>query len=441
MNALITNTINNIFHGIWLVCIVMEPKHSRKKTIMIAAGTAVFYEMLIIGMRYLRIAGILSYNADSDIAVNYLVGYLLAAFIFGGMYIFGISSSNLAKSLFLLAQYFNLWTLIYITISLVTGTFSGAGNIVIWALRIGLNLFFLMIYLLLYRQRLLRICKEVKSGYGIVATVAVIAFTVMTLLLVYNEKTKSRDTFYMFMIFLICVFMVGVYVLMFRFIEQSAHVCRIKQIQLHEKLLTAQIESYEKMEQNARQTRHDFRHHNLVVAEYAKNKDYQGILSYLNEYEAREDNKYTGSFCENRAVNSVLRAYADKAAQNGIDMKINVRLLDTCGVSDYDLVSILANVLENAVNACMKEDGRRELEITIKQKGYKLVLTCINTCAQDILFENGLPRNKENDGVGVESILCSAEKYNGDADFCASDGIFTCRVILNAPQNKGQRGA
>lgn len=431
MNALITNTINNIFHGIWFGCIVMEPKHSRKKTVMIVAGTVVFYEMLVIGMRYLRIEGILPYNENSSIAINYLVAYLLAAFLFGGMYIFGISNAHPAKSLFLLAAYFCLWTLIYITISLITGTFSGAGNIAIWALRIGLNLFFLMLYLLCFKRRLLRICREVKSGYGIVATIAVIAFTVMTLLLVYNEKTKSRDTFYMFMVFLICVFMAGVYVLMFRFIEQSAHVCRMKQIQLHEKFLMAQIESYEKMEQNARQTRHDFRHHNLVVAEYAKNRDYQGILSYLDEYEAQEDKKYTGGFCENCAVNNVLCVYADKAAQNGIHIKIDVRLFDTYGISDYDLVSILANVLENAVNACMKTDGRRELEIIIKQKGYKLILTCKNTCTQDILFENDRPRNKENDGVGVESILCCVEKYSGDVDFSASDGIFTCRVILN----------
>lgn len=433
MNALITNTINNIFHGIWFGCIVIEPKHSRKKTVLIVAGTVVLYEIFVIVMRYLRIEGILSYNAGSDMVVNYLIAYLFASLLFGGMYIFGISGSHPAKSLFLLAAYFCLWTLIYITISLITGTFAGAGNIAIWALRIGLNLFFLVLYLLCFKRRLIRICKEVRSGYGIVATVAVIAFTVMTLLLVYNEKTKSRDTFYMFTVFLICVFMAGVYVLMFRFIEQSANVCHIKQIQLHEKFLMAQIESYEKMEQNARQTRHDFRHHNLVVAEYAKNKDYQGILSYLNEYEAREDKKYTGGFCENRAVNNVLCAYADKAAQNDIDIRINVRLLDTHGISDYDLVSILANVLENAVNACMKADGGRELEIVIKQKGHKLILTCRNTCTSDVLFENGLPRNKENDGVGVESILCSAEKYSGDADFSAADGIFTCRVILNTP--------
>ena len=429
MDALITSTINNIFHGIWIGCIVMEPKYSRKKMVMILMGSIALFEVIIFGMRYLKLMGIFSYNQNLGVALIYPVGYLLASFFFGGIYIFGISKSHPAKSLFLLSAYFSLWTWIYITISIVTGSFSGAGNMVIWSLRIGLNLFFLFLYLFFFKRRLFRICREVKSGYGVVATISVIAFAVMTLLIFYNQKTKSRDLFYMIVVFFICGFIALVYVLMFRFIEQSANVYHIKQMQFHEKFLMTQIDAYEKMEQNAKQTRHDFRHHNMVVAEYAQNRDYQGILSYLDEYEKREDEKYTDCFCRNQAVNNVLRVYANKAKQN--EIKTDISLIDTCGISDYDLVTILANVLENAVNACMKINGRREMKIFIKQKGHKLILTCKNTCESDILFENGLPKSREHDGVGVESILSSAAKYGGDADFSVSEGIFTCHVILN----------
>ncbi len=59
------------------------------------------------------------------------------------------------------------------------------------------------------------------------------------------------------------------------------------------------------------------------------------------------------------------------------------------------------------------------------------MLVCQNTCLPDIVFENGLPHNENRDGVGIESILYSTEKYSGDADFCIEDGMFVCRVLLN----------
>ena len=191
-----------------------------------------------------------------------------------------------------------------------------------------------------------------------------------------------------------------------------------------------QIASYEESERNARQTRHDFRHHNIVVAEFARNRDYQGILDYLQKYEKEEEEKHNRAFCSNHAVDCALSAYVKKAKQRGIEVKTDIRFWDASGISDVDLVSILANIMENAINGCMQARGERYLELYITQKGKKFVIVCKNTCTLDILFENGIPKNKSRDSIGVESILRSVGKYSGDADFFAEDGIFTCRVVL-----------
>ena len=190
-------------------------------------------------------------------------------------------------------------------------------------------------------------------------------------------------------------------------------------------------DSYKKMGESARQTRHDFRHHSMVVAEYAKNKDYQGILSYLSEYDEKEREKYLEVFCKNHAVDTVLSAYASRCEQSGIEMSADIWLEEAEGVSDYDLVTILANILENAVNGCMEVSGERRIEMFVGRKSSKLVIVCKNTCALDVLFENNLPKNRERDGIGVESILSTAAKHSGVVDFSASDGVFVCQVILS----------
>lgn len=37
MDALMTNIINNLIHGLWFYSLVLEPKHNRKKTLEILA--------------------------------------------------------------------------------------------------------------------------------------------------------------------------------------------------------------------------------------------------------------------------------------------------------------------------------------------------------------------------------------------------------------------
>lgn len=440
MNALITNIINNIFHMIWLCCIALEPKHSWKKTVMIMAGTSIFFQFFaLILLRYMGIYTVLHDVSAPGFKVHYVIGYIVAVFIFGGIYLFVVSASHPAKSLFLLSSYFSLWTLIYLIISMVTRTVSGAGNIQIWLLRIGLNLFFLILYFSFFRKRLLRIYKEVNSGYGTVSTLSILAFIMMTFLILYNESVQNRDFLYISMIFISCGFVMMVYVMLFRYIGQSDHARRLKQMESHEELLRAQIDSYEEMEQNIRRTRHDFRHHNMVVAAYAKDGDCQGILSYLQEYEDKEEGKYTRIYCVNSAVGNVLSVYVGKAKQKGIEIDTQIELCETGEISDYDLVSILANILENAINGCIQTDGDREIGISIRNKDKKLILICHNTCLPDIVFKNGRPQNKNRDNVGIESILNSVEKYSGDVDFCIKDGKFFCRVILNTFSAKNRR--
>lgn len=435
MNAVITNIINNVFHLIWFCSIVAEPKHSRKKTVFIITAVTVLIEFLSLTLLYARHVGILSVS----LTTSYFVGYLFLMILYAVMYIFLVSASHPAKSLFLVTAYFSLWAVIYSMISIITNTYVGAGNVVIWGLRIGLNLIVLIPYLLFFRERLFQMYKEIKSGYWLISTLSIMCFVMQSLFLFYNDRTRNHEAPFVVLIVFSFGFMVAVYAMVFRYMSQSAYAYRMKRFESNEKFLLSRIDSYEKMAENARQTRHDFRHHNMVVMEYARNKDYQGILSYLQEYEEKETEKYVGTFCKNHAVDTVLAAYVSRCEQSAIEVSTDIRMGEPTGIFDYDLVTILANILENAVNGCMKAEGRRRVEISVRQKGNKLIMVCKNTCVRDILFENGLPKSREHDGIGVESIMNTIKKYGGDADFSESDGIFVCRVILNNKRwNAGQ---
>ena len=418
-NALITNVINNLFHVIWFACITLEPKYSRKKTVFILSAAGIFFQILAIGLIYTGILG----------ERIFFSGFFLAAIIFGAAYIFCVNMSP-SKSIFLMSAYYCLWTFIYNMISIVTNSSPGAGNIAIWLLRIGLNLFFLILYQLYFKKRILLLYRDIGNGDRTITALSFLTFYMVTILVFLGFKQQNYSVLWLYILVSVYIFVLFVYVVLFRFMRRLNHESELKQVQLHERLLLEQIALYEESERNARQTRHDFRHHNIVIAEFVRNRDYQGVLDYLQKYEEEEDKKYNRTFCSNHAVDHALSAYLNRAEQNEIEVKTDIRFWDTSGISDVDLVSILANIMENSINGCMQAQGKRWLKLLITQKGAKFVIVCKNTCTSDILFEKGIPKNKSRDSIGVESIIRSAKKYSGDVDFSAEDGIFTCRVVL-----------
>lgn len=414
---------NNIFHTIWFCCIVPEPKHSRKKTILIVIATSLLYTVVSLAIC------VASFQYLS-VPIGIFLGYVVDVILYGVMYCFFVSASHPVKSLILLTEYNSVHTIIIIIVSVIADVYT-LGNPLVWGLRAVLNLAVLIPYLLFFRESLFRMYKEIRSGYGMISTISIMCYLLQCLFWFYNMRVGRRDFFFDVMLIASCGFTVAVYVMVFRYMAQSDYANRMKQLQANEKFLQAQIDSYKKMGENARQTRHDFKHHSMVVAEYARHKDYQAILSYLSEYDEKERGKYQEIFCENRAADTVLSAYANRCEQSGIEFSAETWLEETEGISDYDLVTILANILENAVNGCMETEGKRRIEISVAPKSSKLVMICKNTCAQDILFENNLPKNRERDGIGVESIINTAAKYSGIADFSASNGVFVCRIIMS----------
>ena len=414
---------NNIFQAIWFYCIVPEPKHSRAKTALIITGTTILYTFVALAIC------VTAFQVFPP-AVGVFLGYVAGVVIYGLMYCFLLSASHPIKSLFLFTGIFSVHTIIITTVSVVTNTYA-LGNLLVWVLRAVFNLIALMVWLLFLRKQAFGMYKEIRSNYGIMSTISIMCYFIQTLFWFYNMQNQKRDGFFNVLLIYACGITVAMYVMLFRHVAQSDYASRMKQLQANEKYLQAQIDSYKKMGENARQTRHDFRHHSMVVAEYAKNKDYQAILSYLSEYDEKERGKYQETFCKNQAADTVLSAYVNRCEQNGIEINVEIWLEESEGVSDYDLVTILANILENAVNGCMETEGNRWVEIAGGPKGNKLVLVCKNSCAPDILFENNLPKNRERDGIGVESILNTAAKYSGVVDFSASNGTFVCKVVLS----------
>ncbi|MDE6714738.1 MAG: ATP-binding protein [Lachnospiraceae bacterium] len=207
-------------------------------------------------------------------------------------------------------------------------------------------------------------------------------------------------------------------------------------IQMNYRLLERQLELLEESVESGKRIRHDARHHNAVIAEYARRGQQEELLQYLRVYEEEIEQNIPEIICANSAVNNILVAYTRKARNEGIEVTLDVEIGKNLAFPGIDLVAILANAYENAIYACMEvkkhPDGREcFIHLTLKQKKNKIIISCRNTCRMETQLKDGQPKAEFTGGVGVSSIIRTAEKYDGEYDFKNDKGVFVFRLIMN----------
>lgn len=214
-------------------------------------------------------------------------------------------------------------------------------------------------------------------------------------------------------------------------------------MQMNYRLLERQLEILEESLQTGRKIRHDARHHNAVIAEYARKGQNEELLQYLKEYEAETDTGIPEIICANTAVNHILTAYTRKARRENINVTLDVSIGRHLAISSIDLVAILANAYENAIYACMEvkklSDGREcFIRLMLKKQKQKLMLSCSNTCRMETKLKDGQPGTEFTGGIGVSSMIAAARKYGGEYDFQINQGVFVFRLIMNEPATETQ---
>src|SRR5699024_7130017 len=133
------------------------------------------------------------------------------------------------------------------------------------------------------------------------------------------------------------------------------------------------LESMREAEREAKRLRHDLRHHMINIAEYARKGENAALLSYLEEYGADIEGTESNHLCANQTVDNILTVYARRADQNEIEADFDVKTDKEIGIRDVDLVAILANLMENAINGCLNSGkSRMYLHVKIRTKEQKL---------------------------------------------------------------------
>ena len=211
-----------------------------------------------------------------------------------------------------------------------------------------------------------------------------------------------------------------------------------KKLQQENLFLSVQQERYENLRsaiEEARQARHDIRHHFLQLSAMAKDGDLEKIKEYLqNAMDKIPTLDY--HFCENHSVDNVIGYYYALAQKDEIPFDARVDLPKELSVDEMDLCLILSNLLENALEASRKTTAaQQQISLEIYQHSASILLIRVeNNFDGTIKEKNHLFHSTKRKGLGIgtQSVRRMAEKNDGSCNFTYEDGVFTAKVMLRA---------
>ena len=171
---------------------------------------------------------------------------------------------------------------------------------------------------------------------------------------------------------------------------------------------------------------HDLKNQYLVIKSYLKQKEYGKAEKYMESiqnFKHEEIVAYTG----NEILDLILSHKISVARRHGIDVSVTAEEI-LLPLTEQEIVALIANILDNAIEACQKVEESKWIEIIIRQIKDVSFIKILNTYLEEPQIKDNafLSKKKEQSlhGIGLNSVKSTIKKYSGEMDINHGGGVF-----------------
>ncbi len=229
-----------------------------------------------------------------------------------------------------------------------------------------------------------------------------------------------------------------VFYLIYDIVERETQLYESRIFQLQAKNQTEKYQSISENFDKQKKRTHEYKNQIECIKTLLKTKQYSKLEEYIKEIGGTLDRELDAVDTNNIIVNAILNTKYQEAEANGIVFVLKVNDLSELKIEDKDIVTILSNLLNNAIEACKKcEYNRRILKLKIVNEDGMIKIGVRNTFNNPILYENGEIKSTklvgaEEHGVGIKNIIEVIEKYDGSYVIKENNQEFYFSIIIPA---------
>lgn len=280
----------------------------------------------------------------------------------------------------------------------------------------------------------IRIEKNIPLIFSLpIALTAVISMVVtINMLLVVDSNNYKFIFINMVLIFIICIILIYIFNKIVNVMTENARQkILIKQSEYYEK----QIEADRKHINNTRKIKHDMKNHMYAINNMAKNNMSKDIITYTNDILGKIEGEKVYINTGNYLIDGILNVKFEEIKNQGIDFKYDVKIPEGIKLPEFEVITILGNLLDNAIEGVKSIKDNRYIEVFISYKDSNLLIKIVNTFDGLVIKDNkGFVSRKEEKvyhGIGLENVREQVEKSNGYMNIDTGNCMFTVDLFIN----------
>ena len=288
----------------------------------------------------------------------------------------------------------------------------------------------LMLFLLLKRKGILSIRFVILNNYQYIMITLIIYFTGLLEghIWLYDHNNFLRVISFLDML------LMGLLILSIMSYTENKKTLDSKYKILNESIekLTGYYIQLGEKETELRKFRHDIKNHMMILDSMVAEGKNDEALEYMNNMGILMANTKPRFDTGNYIADAILDSKYSIASGKGISINFE-GVISSENIENTDMVILLANILDNAIEACEKVDKEKEIKIeSIFNKGI-WILTVENPVKDLVDITNDkidtTKSDKELHGYGLSNIKSVAKKYGGMVKLENRDNKFLIKVV------------
>lgn len=178
---------------------------------------------------------------------------------------------------------------------------------------------------------------------------------------------------------------------------------------------------------------HEYRNQMMVLSALAKNRELEELDRYLNKSCKEIAHRIDAIDTNHVIVNAILNTKYQEAKQKGITFVLKINNLSDLPIADEDIVVILSNLLNNALEACEK-CNEKMIKVKFVRENGQIVISVVNTFFDKPVIINGNYQTSKEDaamhGMGIRNVREVVDKYKGTCVIKHDNHLFRFIVFI-----------
>lgn len=180
--------------------------------------------------------------------------------------------------------------------------------------------------------------------------------------------------------------------------------------------------------------RHDWGNHMIVMQELMAQGKYEEAKKYFDSFPTAMIKRRKSGLSGNETVDIILAAKTDLMEENKIELHIEGSLRKLEQMEAVDICILFANLIDNAIEACVQVSGERYLRMKVTESPNMLMVLLENSMSGNLIQEEGrlvtTKKDKTMHGIGMQNVNNIIEKYKGECKTDSAEGKFSVRILL-----------